>query len=78
MLIFEMICEPGKDEKDPLDFISRHPLSETGNDKTERVIKTVIENEHAVVLNKIQEETQKDPTLRNTQRDYQERNMVGE
>ena len=61
---FEMIYEPGKDEKDPLDFISRHPLPETGNDKTERVIKTVIENEHAIVLNKIQEETKKDPTLR--------------
>ena len=61
---FEMVYEPGKDEKDPLDFISRHPLPETGKDKTEAVIKTVIENEHAIVLSKIQEETKKDPTLK--------------
>ena len=26
---FEVEYEPGKDEKDPLDYMSRHPLPET-------------------------------------------------
>ena len=29
--------EPGKDEADPLDFLCRHPLPETGHDKTEKI-----------------------------------------
>ena len=61
---YELVYEPGKDERDPLDFISRHPLPETGNDKTETIIKSVIQGEHAVILSKIQEETKKDPILR--------------
>jgi hypothetical protein len=44
----EIIYEPGKDEADPLDFLSRYPLPEKENDGTERVIKAVIHNEHAV------------------------------
>jgi len=60
---FEMIYEPGKDEADPLDFLSRHPMPETGNDSVERVIKHTIATEHAVVLDRIQEETQKDSVL---------------
>jgi hypothetical protein len=37
-------------EADPLDFLSRYPLPEKENDGTERVIKAVIHNEHAVVV----------------------------
>ena len=29
---YELVYEPGKNEKDPLDFISRHPLPETEED----------------------------------------------
>ena len=59
----EIIYEPGKDEADPLDFLSRYPLPEKENDGTERVIKAVIHNEHAVVLERLQEETNKDEKL---------------
>ena len=33
----EEVHEPGKDEADPSDFPSRHPLPETGDDKTEKI-----------------------------------------
>ena len=38
---YEMRYEPGKNEDDPMDFLSRHPLSETGEDETEDMIKSV-------------------------------------
>ena len=61
---FELIYEPGKDEADPLDFLSRHPLPETGRDAVERVIKHVVVNEeYAVVMDQIKEETRKDNQL---------------
>ena len=60
---FELIYEPGKDEKDPLDFLSRHPLPETGRDAVERVIKHVVNAEYVVVMDQIKEETQKDNQL---------------
>ena len=60
---FEIVYEPEKDEADPLDYLSRHPLPEKENDGTERVIKAVIHNEHAVVLKRLQEETNKDEQL---------------
>ena len=60
---YELIYEPGKDERDPLDFLSRHPLPETGRDETEKVIKYIIQEGHAVILDHIREETQKDQTL---------------
>jgi hypothetical protein len=60
---FEIVYEPGKDEADPLDFLSRHPLSEKENDGTETVIKAVIHNEHDVVLERLQEVTNKDEQL---------------
>ena len=34
---FEVVYEPGKDEADPLDFLSRHPLPEIEADETEKV-----------------------------------------
>ena len=60
---FELIYEPGKDEADPLDFLSRHPLPETGKDTIERVIKYTVTAEHAVVVDHIKEETLKDTQL---------------
>ena len=62
---FELVYEPGRDAADPLDFLSRHPLPETGHDSTEKMIKQVVATEHAVVLSRIQEETERDPQLQN-------------
>ena len=33
---FELVYEPGKDEADPMDYLSRHPLPITGTDNTEK------------------------------------------
>ncbi|XP_038062363.1 uncharacterized protein K02A2.6-like [Patiria miniata] len=60
---FELVYEPGKDEADPLDFLSRHPLPETGTDSTEKMIKQVIEADHAVIIDRIRYETQHDKQL---------------
>ena len=60
---FEMIYEPGKDEADPLDFLSRHPLPVVRNNDTEKILKASIETEHAVVLDRIREETHQDRAL---------------
>ena len=61
---FEMKYEPGRDKLDPLDFLSRHPLPVIGNDDTEKVLKAAITTEHAVVLDRIREETSQDRVLR--------------
>ena len=47
---FKVIYEPGKDEADPLDFLSRHPMPETGTDSTEKLIKQVVDADHAVAI----------------------------
>ena len=60
---YELVYEPGKDEADPLDFLSRHPLPETGHDKTEKIIRWNVNAEHAVVVTRIREETQKDEIM---------------
>jgi len=60
---FEMKYEPGKDEADPLDFLSRHPLPVVGNNDTERILNSSIETEHAVVLDRIREETHRERAL---------------
>ena len=57
---FELVYEPGKDDADPMDFLSRHPLSIIGTDNTERIIKSILMVEHAVVLERIKKETKKD------------------
>ena len=36
---YELVYELGKDEMDLLDFLSRHPLPETGDDKTKKIIR---------------------------------------
>ena len=59
-----MKYEPGRDEADPLDFLSRHPLPMIGNNSTEKVLKATIETEHAVVLDRIKGEACRDTTLR--------------
>lgn len=56
---FVFIYEPGKDQADLLDFLSRHPLMTTGNDAVETVVKYVIYMEHAIVMDSIREETLK-------------------
>ena len=58
---YELVYEPGKDEQDLLDFLSRRPLPVT--DDTEKVIKRVINSEYAIVLDHIKEEIQKDRQL---------------
>jgi hypothetical protein len=40
-----------------------HPLPEKENDGTEKVIKAVIHNEHDLLLERLQEETNKDEQL---------------
>ena len=60
---FELTYESGKDEADPLDFLSRHPLPEMGEDTTERIIKSITTVEPAIVLDKIRRETAKDSTM---------------
>ena len=47
---YELVYEPGKDEADPLDFLSRHPLPETGDEKTEEIIRWNVNAKHAVVV----------------------------
>ena len=60
---YELVYEPGKDEADPLDFLSRHPLPETEEDRTECLIKKTVEVEHAVVLEEIQKYTEEDSCI---------------
>ena len=60
---YELIYEPRKDVQDPLDFLSRHPLPVSGTDNTEKIIKNVINAEHAIVLDSIRKETRNDGQL---------------
>ncbi len=59
---FEMKYQPGKDEADALDFLSRHPLPDTEEDGTEYAVIAIIK-EPAVIINTIREETSKDDIL---------------
>ena len=60
---YELVYEPGKDEADSLDFLSRHPLPERGHDKTEKIIRWNENAEHAVVVTWVREETWKDEVM---------------
>lgn len=60
---FEMKHQPGKDEADPLDFLSRHPMPETEEDETEYAVKAITDAEPAVVIDKMKAETRTDGTL---------------
>ena len=61
-LDFQMIHIPGKTNM--TDYMSRHPLPETGNDRLEKYVIATVQSEHAVVLDRIKEETAKDRELR--------------
>ena len=60
---YELVYEPGKDEADLMDYLSRHSLPITGTDSTEKVVKSILIAEHAVVLDRIRKETGKDKQL---------------
>eukprot|EP00794_Sanderia_malayensis_P020867 gene20867-22919_t len=60
---YELVYEPGKNEKDPLDFISRHPLSDTEEDTIEASVRSVVKTENAIIMDHIQEETKTDEQL---------------
>lgn len=45
------------------DYMSRHPLPETGTDCLEKYVITTVQSQHTVVLDKIKEETAKDREL---------------
>ena len=64
MSSLKCMYEPGRDELDPLDFLLRHQLPVIRNDDTERVLKVKIATEHAVVLDRIREETSQDRVRR--------------
>ena len=61
---YVLVYEPGKDEADPLDFLSRHPLFKTGYEKTEKMIRWNVNTEHAVFVTRIREDTQKDEVMK--------------
>ena len=46
------------------DYMSRHPLPETGKDHLEKHLRAVIETDHVVVMDKIKQETAKNEELR--------------
>ena len=61
---FEMKYQSGKEEQDPLDFLSRHLLpANNANDDTEHTMKAIINDGPAVLLQKIMEESRKDEVL---------------
>ena len=45
------------------DYLSRHPLSDAEETHLERHVRAVLATDHAVVLDKIREETRKDSEL---------------
>ena len=50
---FELVYEPGENDAVPMDYLSRHPLPITGTNNTEKVVKSVLTTEHAVVIDRI-------------------------
>ena len=45
------------------DYMSRHPLPETGTDRLEQYVIAAVQSQHAVVLDNVKEETAKDKVL---------------
>ncbi|XP_045187538.2 uncharacterized protein K02A2.6-like [Mercenaria mercenaria] len=60
---FELVYEPGKDEADPIGYLSQHPLSETEPDDTDHTIKMIVDNEHGPMLERVKSATSKDDIL---------------
>lgn len=51
----ELVYKPRKDEADPMDYLSRHPLPVTAIDNTDKVVKIILTAEHAILLDCIRE-----------------------
>ena len=62
---FELVYQPGKDEADPLDYLSRHPSPTLGNDSTKKIVRHTVGllAEHATTVERIQEQTAQDDQL---------------
>ena len=60
-LDFEAIHIPGKSNM--TDYLSRHPLPETGKDHVEKYVNAAIQADHAIVWSKIKEATAEDKEL---------------
>ena len=72
---YELVYEPRKDEADPLDYLSSHPLPETEDDSTEKIIRCTLSTEHAVVITRIREETLKDEVMQKNSEENREARM---
>ena len=59
---FELKYEPGRSELDPLDYISRHSISENYRDNTEQVITHISHKENAETFDRIRTETERQYT----------------
>lgn len=57
---FELCYEPGKDENDPMDYLSRHPVPGGKENSTEKIIRRIVQDEHAVIMPHIKEEAKQD------------------
>ena len=49
----QLIYEAGKDEQNPLDYLLRHPLQYTSSDSTEILLRHIVTNVNAMVLERI-------------------------
>lgn len=47
---FDLVNKPGRDDQDPLDFLSRHPLRDVRNkgDIDENIVRKVMKEDHSV------------------------------
>ena len=59
---FELKYEPGKNEVDPLDYISRHPISENDQENTEQVISHISHKENAEIRDRIRTDKERSHT----------------
>ncbi|KAK3745368.1 hypothetical protein QZH41_001397 [Actinostola sp. cb2023] len=60
-LDFTMMHIPGKENA--TDYMSRHPLPETGKDRTDKHVKAVTQADHAIILDKVAAATETDEEL---------------
>ena len=67
-LDFTVKYEPGRDEQDPMDYLSRHPLPTTENDKTEKVVRQISRSENSTTLEELRKETEKDEIIQEIMR----------
>ena len=61
---YELEYRPGRDDKDPLDYLSRHPLpNEEGTNIEEKGIKWLMKAEHGIIEDHIRKATDTDDEL---------------